>query len=168
MGARLWRWLAPVLVLALGAGAGAAFLVANAIGPAELPVDRTPVPLAQHRPCAAVQLFLDDDETMRRTAQALAGDPQARRVFVQTKAESYARFRELYQDDPELMAQVRPEDIPGSVTVIPMPHTDLQGYAADLRKRHPEADVQVLDGTAFRQQVRPGEPGPVCPRAGEF
>ncbi|WIX78235.1 hypothetical protein QRX50_43820 [Amycolatopsis carbonis] len=30
-GNRMWRWLAPVLVLALGAGAGRAFLVGGAV-----------------------------------------------------------------------------------------------------------------------------------------
>ncbi|MBB4684748.1 hypothetical protein [Amycolatopsis jiangsuensis] len=49
MGLRPRRWLAPVLVLALGAGAGPAFLVVSAIRVPAPPGDRTPVPLAGHR-----------------------------------------------------------------------------------------------------------------------
>ncbi|WIX78239.1 hypothetical protein QRX50_43840 [Amycolatopsis carbonis] len=50
MGNRLWRWLAPVLVLALSAGVGLAFVFGAAVRPDPLPVDRTPVPPAGHKP----------------------------------------------------------------------------------------------------------------------
>lgn len=176
MGIRIWRWLAPVLVLALGAGVGLAFVVGAAVRPAPLPVDRTPVPLAGHRPCAAVQVFFDAgapgrdlDQEMRRAAAALADDPKARRVYTETQAEAWVRFQELFKDHPDLLAEAGPENMPASVTVIPVPGTDLTAYATELGKRFPTAkNAQPFDINAVRDKLEPDKRGPACPRAGEF
>ncbi|MFI5608225.1 permease-like cell division protein FtsX [Amycolatopsis sp. NPDC051903] len=176
MGIRIWRRLVPVLVLALGAGAGLAFVAAAIVRPAPLPVDRTPVPLAGHRPCAAVQVFFDAgtdardlDAEMRKAAAALADDPTARRVYTETQAEAWVRFQEVFKDRPDLLAEVSQENMPAMVTVVPVPGTDLTAYAADLAKRFPAAkNAQTYDLNAVRERVAPDKRGPACPRAGEF
>ncbi|WP_326833814.1 permease-like cell division protein FtsX [Amycolatopsis rhabdoformis] len=169
MGIRWWRWLAPVLVVALGAGVGLAFVAAAIVRPKPLPVDRTPVPLAGHRPCAAVRLWFDGDPEMRDAAGKLRDDPTARRVYTETKAEAYVRFKDLFKDDPELVRLTPPDALPASVTVVPVPGTDLKAYAAELGKRFPDAKkAEDLDTNSVRDKFPPDKRGPVCPRAGEF
>ncbi|MEV8615327.1 permease-like cell division protein FtsX [Amycolatopsis sp. NPDC051373] len=175
MGIRIWRWLAPVLVVALGAGVGLAFGVAAVVRPAPLPVDRTPVPLAGHKPCAAVQMFFDAgtdgrdiDREMGRVDAALANDPKARRVYTQTQAESWAEFKRLFADHPDLIAQVKAADLPAVITVIPVPRTDLTDYAAELHRRFPAADkAQPYDVDSFAKTLPSNQRGPACPPAGE-
>ncbi|MFF4600295.1 permease-like cell division protein FtsX [Amycolatopsis sp. CA-161197] len=169
MGIRIWRWLVPVLVVALGAGVGLAFVVGAAVRPDPLPVDRTPVPLAGHRPCAAVDVYFDDDQAMRFAADQLRDDPKARRVYTETKAEAWVRFKEIFKDEPDLLATTDPSAIPGSVTVIPLPGTDLKAYAAELGRRFPNARrAEDFDVNAVREKLPQDKRGPVCPRAGEF
>ncbi|WP_432852012.1 permease-like cell division protein FtsX [Amycolatopsis sp. CA-161197] len=174
MGIRLWRWLAPVLLVALSARAGPALLAGAAVRPAPLPVDRTPVPLAGHKPCAAVQVFFDAgvgrdlDGEMRRVAAALADDPKARRVYTQTQAEAWVQFKELFGDDPNLVAQAKPTDMPAVITVIPVPRTDLSAYAAELKQRFPSAaDAKPFDVDSFAKTLPGDNRGPACPPAGE-
>ncbi|WP_326833813.1 permease-like cell division protein FtsX [Amycolatopsis rhabdoformis] len=169
MGMRRWRWLAPVLVLALGVGAGLALLVGAAVRSEAVAVDRTPVPLAGHRPCAAVQVTFDDDRLMRRDAEALAGDEQARRVYTETKAEAWVQFQDLFKDDPRLVSQLGPDNMPATLTVIPVPGTDLKAYAAELGKRFPSAQSsEPFDVESVRRQVAPDSGSPLCPPAGEL
>jgi hypothetical protein len=172
MGKRLWLRLAPFLVLALAAGAGAAFLVAGAVRtppPPALPVDTNPVPLAGHQVCAAVQLFFDSDDAMTHVSKTFSGDPKARRVFVETKVEAYTRFKQIFKDDPELLQTVKPEAIPASLTLLPVPGVELNAYAAELKQRYPgAAKVQTLDGNALSAKAPPDKRLPACPRAGEY
>ncbi|WIX78236.1 permease-like cell division protein FtsX [Amycolatopsis carbonis] len=166
MGIRIWRWLAPVLVVALGAGVGLAVVVGAAVRPDPLPVDRTPVPLAGHRPCAAVEVWFDDDQAMRFAADQVRNDPKARRVYTETKAAAWVRFKEIFKDEPDLLATTDPSAIPGSVTVVPFPGTDLKAYAAELGRRFPNTRrAEDLDVNALRDKV-PGQARPGLPARG--
>ncbi|MBB4684747.1 hypothetical protein [Amycolatopsis jiangsuensis] len=62
---------------------------------------------------------------------------------MQTEAEAWKRFRELVKDGPDLVELSRPDRIPASVTVLPMPRTDVKAYSDQL-------------------------PLPACPPAGEY
>ncbi|WP_328608016.1 permease-like cell division protein FtsX [Amycolatopsis sp. NBC_00345] len=174
MGKRLWLRLAPFLVLALAAGAGAAFLVAGAVRTPPptlptLPVDTNPVPLAGHTVCAGVELSFDTDQAMTQASKTFSGDPKARRVFVETKAEAYALFKEIFKDNPELLRSVGPDALPASVILLPVPGVELKAYAAELKQRYPgTAKVQTLDGDALSAKAPPDKRLPACPRAGEY
>ncbi|WP_326833815.1 hypothetical protein VSH64_02495 [Amycolatopsis rhabdoformis] len=152
MGIRLWRWLAPVLVVALGAGAGAAFLVAGAVRPVVAPL----VKAAGHQPCVSVQLLFRTDDAMSRAATALSGDPRAHHVLTATQAQTWAGFKKVSAKNPGLIARSSESAMPAVATVIPSPGTDLTAYAADLKQRFPEAwKVQQLDLEPVREQYTP-------------
>ncbi|MEU4668529.1 hypothetical protein AB0F91_11245 [Amycolatopsis sp. NPDC023774] len=170
MGIRLWRRLAPVLVVALGAGVGLAFAVAAVVRPDPLPVDRTPVPLAAHEPCRDVQVYFDTDEEMTRAAASFHDDPEARLVFVETKHESYLSLRDGFKDHPEMLRGLGGEESsPAVVTVLPLPSTDLVAYTARLKARFPRAqDVYSMDVNAFNKMFGKPRDGRTCPRAGEY
>lgn len=137
------------------------------------PADTVPAPLDGHRPCRAVQLFFPQDADMTAASDTFHGDPRVLRVFVETRAESYARFKVLFKDDEELLRATRPESLPASVQLTAKPGTDLEAFAAELRPRYPavkEVKVQVQDGDKLTAQL-PKESRaawPPCPASGEY
>ncbi|MEV4597514.1 hypothetical protein AB0K15_08935 [Amycolatopsis sp. NPDC049253] len=162
-GIRLWRWLAPVLVVALGVGAGLAFVAAGSVRAVALSVARTPAPSAGHQPCLAVQVYFRDDDAMRRAAAVLGNDPKARRVDLDPQALTWAEFKKIYQQDPAKIAATSESAMPATVVVLPVPGTDLTRYAAELKQRFPDAQkVQQLDVEAVWKKYHPGMQGFVC------
>ncbi|MEV6898119.1 hypothetical protein [Amycolatopsis sp. NPDC051372] len=169
MGIRWWRRLAPVLVIALGVGAGLAFAVAAGVRPDPLPVDRTPVPLAGHRPCADIELYFGTDPGMTRAAASFRDDVQARLVFVQTKRESWEKLKKIFKDHPEAQQGIDAADAPAVVEVVPVPGTDLTTYASQLKTRHPDAqNVKAVDVDAMVAAMGKSGQAPKCPRSGEY
>ncbi|MEA5366009.1 permease-like cell division protein FtsX [Amycolatopsis sp., V23-08] len=165
----LVRIVVPVVVVALAAGVGLAFFVATLLRPPDLPVDTNPVPLAGHNLCASVAVYFRSDDEMRAAAETFHGDPKARRVFVQTKAEAYARFKEIFKDQAELLQATRPDDLPASVSLLAVPGTDLDAWARELHARFTHADqVRVSDLNATAAQLKLTAPPPKCPREGEY
>jgi FtsX-like permease family protein len=165
----LVRVLIPVVALAAAAGVGLAFLVAALVRPPDLPVDTNPVPLADHHLCAGVVVSFHTDPEMRRASVTFHDDPKARRVFVQTKAEAYAKFKEVFKDQKELLQLTSPDALPASVQLIAVPGTDLKTWAQELHTRFPHADrVTVTDLNATVDQLKPTAPPPRCPREGEY
>jgi hypothetical protein len=165
----LARILLPVVALAAAAGAGLAFFVAALVRPPDLPVDTGPVPLAGHTLCAGVVVSFRTDEEMRAAAQSSRGDPKARRVFVETQAEAYARFKRIFKDQTELLSLTNPDALPASVSLVAVPGTDLKTWAQELHARFGNADrVTVTDLNATIDQLKPTAPPPRCPREGEY
>ncbi|MEW2507351.1 hypothetical protein ACQPXB_14010 [Amycolatopsis sp. CA-161197] len=163
MGIRLWRWLAPVLVVALGVGAGAAFLVAGSVRAVASSAARTPAPSAGHQPCVVVQVFFRDDDSMRRAAAALGEDPRARRVFLDTQAMTWMEFKKIYKQDPAKIAAASESAMPATVGVLPVPGVDLTAYGAELKQRFPDGQkVQQLDLEAVWKKYHSGLQGFVC------
>ncbi|MEU4668526.1 hypothetical protein AB0F91_11230 [Amycolatopsis sp. NPDC023774] len=163
MGLRLWRRLAPVLVVALGVGAGAAFLVAGAVRPVVVAMNRPPAPATGHQPCMVVQVYFRDDDAMRHAAAALGDDPKAHRVDLDTQALVWMEFKKIYHQDPAKIAATRESAMPAAVTVVPVPGTDLNAYAAELRQRFPDAQkATMIDLEAARDKYAPEASGDVC------
>lgn len=165
----LVRIVVPVVAAALGAGVGLAFFVAALLRPPDLPVDTNPVPLAGHNLCASVAVYFRTDAEMRTAADTFHDDPKARRVFVQTKAEAFARFKDVFKDQPELLQATQPDALPASVSLLAVPGTDLDAWARELHARITNADqVQVNDLNAAAAQLKVTAPPPKCPREGEY
>lgn len=61
----------------------------------------------------------DPDPVMRQAAQALDGDDRIAWVQTETRQEAYERFKELFAEQPEMVALARPEALPASVTLLP-------------------------------------------------
>ncbi|MEV6898118.1 hypothetical protein [Amycolatopsis sp. NPDC051372] len=163
MGIRRWRWLAPLLVVALGLGAGAAFLVVGAVRPMVLAVNRTSPPTTGPQPCLAVQVYFRDDDAMRRAAAVLRNDPKARRVYLDTQALTWMEFKKIYQQDPAKIAATSESAMPATVAVLPVPGTDLNAYAAELRQRFPDAQkTKTFDLEAAQEKYAPEAQGDVC------
>jgi hypothetical protein len=165
----LVRIVVPVVVLALGAGVGLAFFVAALLRPPDLPVDTNPVPLADHHLCAAVVVSFTTDQEMRLASGTFHDDPKVRRVFVETKAEAYARFKQIFKDQTELLQLTQPDSLPASVSLLAVPGTDLKAWAQELHARFTNAErVTVTDLDATVKQLKPTAPPPKCPREGEY
>lgn len=165
----LVRIVVPVVVAALAAGVGLAFFVAALLRPPDLPVDTNPGPLAGHNLCASVAVYFRTDEEMRDAAGKFRDDPKARRVFVQTKAEAFARFKDVFKDQPELLQLTTPDALPASVSLLAVPGTDLDAWARELHARFPNADqVQVNDLNEAATRLNFTAPPPKCPREGEY
>ncbi|MFJ1764440.1 permease-like cell division protein FtsX [Amycolatopsis sp. NPDC088138] len=165
----LVRIVVPVVVAALAAGVGLAFFVSALLRPPDLPVDTNPVPLAGHNLCASVAVYFRSDDEMRAAAETFHDDPKARRVFVETKAEAYARFKEIFKDQAELLQSTRPDALPASVSLLAVPGTDLAAWARELHARFTNADqVQVNDLNAAAARWKATAPPPKCPREGEY
>jgi hypothetical protein len=88
-------------------------------------------------------VYFDTDDAMRQAAPTLAGDSKIAEVEQQTKAEAYARFKEVYAGRPELLELVRPETLPASLLVTGSGNHDL---LADMRARFP--GQQITDSCA--------------------
>jgi hypothetical protein len=60
----------------------------------------------------------------------IAAHDGVRSTEVRTIEESYAEFRELFADEPEMLENVRPEDLPPQVVVTLAPDADIEGFIA--------------------------------------
>ncbi|MFD5245368.1 permease-like cell division protein FtsX [Amycolatopsis sp. NPDC058340] len=168
---RLLWVVAAVAVVVLAAVVTTAVVVLNQVTekpvPAALPRDAAPVPLGKRELCGLrLAVFIDTDEDMIATAQALRDDRKARRVLTETKAEAYERFKMLFADRPELLELTTPDTLPAVVHLVPVAGTDVQAWAGELRQRFPKAEkVDVLDPARIAAQLTTTPPP--CPPSGE-
>ncbi|MFF4600296.1 hypothetical protein [Amycolatopsis sp. NPDC001319] len=159
----MWRWLAPVLVLALAAGVGLAFVVGGAVH-SDAVRRHQAAPSGERGGCTAVQLAFDKDDEMQLAAQALQDDPDVAEVFTETRAQTYARLKEVFKDDPDLRQAMGPEDVPPMITAFGRPGTDATALAAKLRQRTLGAGgVNPLTQDQVREYFPPGTRAPSCP-----
>jgi hypothetical protein len=138
---------------------------------AQAPPPAVPVPGAGHTRCTGyLMVSIQSDDEVTRIAEALRADPQALKIFTETRAEAYARFKETFKDQPDLVDTVPPEAVPGSVSLVPAGPVDLDRWAAEIRARFPTAEkVTVLDTANASPQIKAfleRTPPPPCPSSG--
>ncbi|MFI0798550.1 permease-like cell division protein FtsX [Amycolatopsis lurida] len=158
-----------VLVVAAAVTTGAVVLnrATDPPAPAALPRDTVPVPLGERELCGLRLLVaVGADADMAVAAEALRDDPKARRVFTETKARAYERFKQLFADRPELLRSVTPDLLPAAVHLVPVAGIDVEAWANELRQRFPKAEkVDVLDPARIAAQLTTTPPP--CPPSGE-
>lgn len=165
-------WVAGVVaVLVFAAVVTTAVVVLNRVAeppaPAALPRDTVPVPLGERELCGLRLLMaIGADADMAVAAQVLQDDPKARRVFTETKAQAYERFKKLFADRPEMLKLATPDVLPAAVHLVPVAGTDVEVWANELRRRFPRAEkVDVLDPARIAAQMTTTPPP--CPPSGE-
>ncbi|MEV8615328.1 hypothetical protein AB0383_46810 [Amycolatopsis sp. NPDC051373] len=111
----------------------------------------------------SVQVFFRDDDAMRRAAAVLENDPKARRVDLDPQAVTWMEFKKIYKQDPAKIAATSESAMPATVGVLPVPGTDLNAYAAELKQRFPDAQkTQLLDLEAMREKYHPEVHSDLC------
>lgn len=141
-----------LLLIVVGAlvlvSAAVAVTVVFLTGRSETPALPPAAPAPAQTACTGyLTVSVKTDEEASSTAEALRGDPQVVATFVETRDETYERFKEVFKDRPDLLEQVRPESVSASVSLVPAGSIDLEQWAVQIRARFPTADrVAVMDG----------------------
>ncbi|GAB3576436.1 hypothetical protein GCM10027445_40550 [Amycolatopsis endophytica] len=131
------------------------------------------IPRTGHQVCADnIMINTDTDAEMSRIANAVRADPRARKVYTETRDEAFARFKDLFKDQPDLLAHARAEALPFSVTVTAAGDVDLHAWAAELTATFPEAtSVRPMIRSEVLAGLPPSygteAPAP-CPAGGEW
>ncbi|WP_147457211.1 permease-like cell division protein FtsX [Micromonospora pisi] len=116
-------------------------LVACTRGPVVLPV---PVPSPSRPVPIDIVLFLRNDVTgpQKQEVEArLRALPSVTRFTFETREQAYERFKETFKDAPELVASVRPEDLPEAFKVTLADRTAAEPVLAELRQLPGVAEV---------------------------
>jgi cell division protein FtsX len=104
--------------------------------------------------CAAGRIvaYFKTDDQMREAGDKLQNDPRVTNLARETKAEAYARYKQIFADQPELVNLARPEALPASVQVTPATGVTKDQLMAELRKQFPAAD-QIDDLCKFSDRM---------------
>ncbi|ATY11901.1 hypothetical protein CU254_16595 [Amycolatopsis sp. AA4] len=112
-------------------------------------------------------VLVGTDAEMAAVARTLRGDPRVLRSYPQTKQDGYARFREMFANEPELLELTEADVMPAAVIVVPKDQTGTEGLAEQFRVQFPQAR-RVSDSTEFVSRIAgPGHRDPTCPPSGE-
>ncbi|MEE6259344.1 permease-like cell division protein FtsX [Plantactinospora sonchi] len=107
-------------------------------------------------PAPAISVFLAGDVTEQQKQAIetrLRAVPGAVEVTLSTREQAYQRFKELFKDQPELLAQVNPESLPESL-VLTVRDRDAFDRAAASPLRTELGQLPGVDDVVF-----PGKPG---------
>lgn len=91
---------------------------------------------------AQVQAYFDGpdaDANMRVVADALRDDKQVAAIGTEDRQQAFARFKEIFKDQPELLKIARAEALPASVYVLPVRGVKPEDLAARIRAEFPTA-----------------------------
>ncbi|GID90938.1 permease-like cell division protein FtsX [Amorphoplanes digitatis] len=101
-----------------------------------------------------VKVFLNGDATDAQRdglGAALRSSPMVRETIYESKAEAFARFREMWSESPDLIATVRPEQLPASFRVKLRDPEGYREFAARFGTR-PGVD-QIIDQRQLLEKV---------------
>lgn len=85
----------------------------------------------------------DVDTAMREAVARLRADPRFESVRARTREEAFTEFKEIFADQPELLAVARPESLPASALVMVRQGNTAQQVEGALRKEFPGSEVTV-------------------------
>lgn len=136
----MWKKASAVLVAAL-LGAGVAGCTAD--GP---PTE----------PAAPISVFLNEDATEQQKQAIetrLRAVPGATEVRFESREQAYQRFKELFKDQPDLLAQVNPDSLPESLVLTVRDRAAFDSAAASPLR------TELLALPGVDDVVLPGKPG---------
>jgi hypothetical protein len=144
-----WWLVAVLLVVALGAGFGAGALVWAGRVEEVYPPGCPAMSQEQYDRCVRdVVVYFDGsdpDPVMRAAAARLRDDERFESVREETREQAYARFKEVFADQPGLVDKARPEALPASVRLVVRKGSTGKQVEAALRAEFPDAEVTVQD-----------------------
>jgi cell division protein FtsX len=104
-----------------------------------------------------VAVFLLEDVTDQQRAdldESLRSDPRIRQVRYDSREVAYERFKRMYQDEPDLVAAVKPGQLPASFRLT-LAHGERRvALEEELRQR---PGVETVVGTICGKLVGEGE-----------
>jgi hypothetical protein len=102
----------------------------------------TPTPCRQPE---KVYLAFSTDADMEKVAAQLAGDPRFASMTTETRAEAYARAKEIFKDKPDLLKTLTPEAMSPAIHGQPAPSLTATKLADQLRPELPLATEVKLE-----------------------
>jgi len=138
---RLWLWL-PVAAVVVALAVVTLVVVRNADGGPHTAGQESTSPA---RPTCRHDLLanFDTDDEMTAAAARLREEPEVASITAHTKAENYEKFKEVFADDPELVANTPPEALPASVEMKPVDDADPNALRDRIHEKY-SAEVEVL------------------------
>ncbi|GAA4470579.1 hypothetical protein GCM10023170_087610 [Phytohabitans houttuyneae] len=150
--------------LAVGGAAGVVAALAATFAlnvTATEPANQTAMSVATRPECPLLEtsfaVFLENDITDEQRAaldQWLRHDPRVQQVRYESKEAAYEKFRQLYRDAPDLVAAVKPGQLPEAFHVDVVPGAPRLALQEDTQKR---AGVESVAGGGCPDGQRPGE-----------
>lgn len=105
-------------------------------------------------PPVEISIFLRDGVTDKQIAvldASLRSDPRVRQVRYDSREVAYERFKEMYRDAPDLVAAIKPGQLPAAFRVTLTQRSGHLGLMEDVRRR---PGVETVAGASC---VLPGE-----------
>jgi cell division transport system permease protein len=104
-----------------------------------------------------IAVFLRHDVTDRQRAdldESLRSDPRVRQVRFETREAAYEKFKQMYRDAPDLVAAVKPAQLPESFRVTLAEREERLPMQEELQRR---PGVEIVVGTVCDGRQRAGE-----------
>jgi cell division protein FtsX len=108
---------------------------------------------AAPRLCLEIDIFFKADADMTRAADRLRTDPDVTKLVVETKQQSFERYKRLFADQPELLQLVRVEAMPARVGLEPAHNMNRVDLANKLKPMFPAGEVQ--DSCEYTDRLGP-------------
>lgn len=152
-----WSAAAILVVAAAALGVGSLTVGTPAVDVLGEPADAREVAvfLCDGRTCDAVTA--EQRETLRAELEA---DTSTIRVSYESKEDAYARFRDEFADQPDLVGSVSPDALPASFRVLVAADTNVEAFADAYRTRAGVEDVVIVDDDVEPTFMGTDPPGP--------
>jgi len=131
----------------------AAILGAAAAVTTVLLLNRDSTDTAAPRLCLEIDIFFKADADMTRAADRLKTDPDVTKLVVETKQQSFERYKQLFANQPELLKLARLEAMPARVGLEPAHNMNRQALIDKLKPMFPGETVQ--DSCEYVDRVGP-------------
>ena len=152
MGRGAVRWIAIALVGAMIAAVGVGLVTGREAGDGAADVDRPDTtPGAFGEPVDGPHLWLDlcagvaceplDDAGQQALVAEVDADPRVASTLFVPSDQAYQLFLDRYGDDEDLVASVRPEDMPARIEVELLDPAQVEAVMADYQQRQGVARV---------------------------
>jgi len=137
-GNRLALIIAAAAVVLAAVGVTGAVVLHRVYTIAKPPAQTSTAPTLCRQP-AEVYLAFTTDADMKKVVAQLAGDPRIAALTTETRAQAYARAKEVFKDRPDLLKLLTPESVSPAIHERPAPNLTAPKLADQLRSELPLA-----------------------------